>query len=147
MPLCDLPTLWSDRACSPTRNVPPGDHGGLSLVAQHADRRRLQGEASATVRGEIDPPRGQDPKDVPVGEQRDVASCGSGLGDQSIGPPAHLVGGFPSRYAVRPHGPPRARGPDGSRGPALELAVVPFAEVIANLHGTPQPCEPTGLSG
>src|SRR5262245_42972760 len=92
---------------SGTGLVPPLDHRLLALVAEDAEGRGVQGEASTAIRGEVQPSRREHPEDVAVGEQGHVPFDGPHPLDDAIGPFAELLDRLATDHAVPPQVPAR----------------------------------------
>ena len=79
------------------------------------------------------PPRGQRPEQVTVGEYRHLARVCASPGDHAVGAAAHVLRTLPARRTVREDEPPRRALVDLGRRQALVLTVVPFDEVGVHL--------------
>ncbi len=132
-----------------SRGAPVPERQGASavLVPEHADRRRGQGQPDALGRLEVEPAGGDDPQDVPVGEDDRVAVDLGELGDHAVGAGADLRGRLAARRAVGPQRPVGDLLADVGARAALVVAVVPLLEVVAELRAVAEAGQLAGLAG
>src|SRR5690242_7564105 len=109
------------------------------LVAERTERSGAEAEETAVLRAEADPPGADHPQHVPVTEEDHVATRLARLGDHPVGPRAHVGRGLPVGGAVAPQAPARVALMDLGGGDALIVAVIPLAEVVADLRPLPEP--------
>src|SRR5512140_596902 len=127
--------------------VPGADHADLSLVAEHPDRGGPQGEEPPLGRHEPKPAGGEDPQEVAVRKEGDVAFGLHRLPDYPVGAATHLRGRFPARDLAVPDRPSGRLELNLGRGSTLVVAVVPFPEVILHPGDIPVPGQAARLPG
>src|SRR5215218_9043246 len=127
------------------RLVPDADDGGLALVAEDADRRRVEREEPARVRLEVEPAGREHAQDVAVREDGRVAGERPKLVDHPIRPRADVVSSLPAGNAALPERPAWALFADLGRGSPLIVAVVPLAQVVPPLRDVAVAGEPARL--
>src|SRR5207237_10280041 len=106
----------------------------LPLVAEDGQRPGIEREQAALRGVETEPPSGEDPEAVPVGEHEHVPVGFDDLLEDAIHADADPLGCLPARAPVCPQVPLRPRLANLPRGEALVLAVVELAEVIDDLR-------------
>src|SRR5947207_4159352 len=127
--------------------VPELQHRGLPLVAERAQRRRIEREEPAVARVEPEPARGQHPQQMPVREEQHVAVSRAHLLDHAVGPRPDLLGRLAVRRAVTEDRPARSLLTDLGRRLPLVVAVVPLHQVVPRLRDVAEPRHAAGLRG
>jgi hyperosmotically inducible protein len=109
--------------------VPAAYHAGLVLMAERRNPRRVESKQARRGGGHFQPARGQDAKNMSMGEERHIAFRRDRPRNYGAGTLGHLLDGFPTRYTVPEQRPTWALAPDiGSRA-ALIRPVIPFDEI------------------
>src|SRR5262245_10681031 len=111
--------------------VPQSNHGTgpCVLVAELAQARRPQKEASSSPWREAEPARGQDPQEMSAREEQDVALDGTHPVYHAVGPHGYRVGRFTVGASIPKKVPIRPLAMDVGAGPSFVAAVVPFDEI------------------
>src|SRR5207237_777773 len=103
------------------------------LVAEDADRRRVESQAAPLRRRQAHPAGRQHPQDVTMGEEDDVSGGVAEGGDDTVGPPAHVVRPLATWAPVAPEEPARSLGADVIGRATLVVAVVPLDQGVPRL--------------
>ena len=119
----------------------------LALVAQRAQRGRVEREQAAGRRLEPEPARSENAQDVTVREEEHVAAHRCGLGEDPVCSVTHLGRVLAVRNAAGEKRPARDVVADLRRRAALVVAVVPLAEIVARLRLRAETGEPAGVGG
>src|SRR5262245_60249717 len=114
--------------------VPAAERRHAAVVAEDTQRRGVEQEAAAVLGRQAEPARREQPEQVAVREQRDVAAGGAGPREHAVDALADLLGALAAGAAVGEDHPARRALLDLVRRQALVLAVVPFDEVGLDLR-------------
>src|SRR5215218_2142173 len=133
------------RLGSVARVVPEPDHAPLALVAEVAQRGGAERERGRGLRRESEPAGADDPEDVAVAEQHDVAAGALRAGDDAVGAGGRLGQRLAAGSAVRPQVPAWTLLADAGRREALVVAVAELVQVVGDLDVAGEARQPRRL--
>ena len=108
------------------------------IVAENAERCRIDREMLAFDHRQSDPPRGQYARELPVREKRDVALQRAKMGDEPICPIGNRAGHLSPGTTVAKDIPARSPLANVHSEHALVIAIVPLCQVRFRLGRCPQ---------
>src|SRR5271167_459492 len=124
---------WAGNRCRPS-GVPALEYVGLALEPQDADRARVEREPRSGGHLHLEPPSGHYAQDVAVGECQRVSTGSAQPRQYAVRSRADRIRRLATRTAVAPQAPVGIALADLRCGQALVVAVVPFAQVLADLR-------------
>jgi hypothetical protein len=117
------------------------------FVTQGAQASGAEDEKPSTCGLKSKPARGQNPQKVSTRKEKNVRLNLPDPVHNTIGPRAHLPGGFAPRAAITKQLPVGSFSMNLHTAAALVLAIVPFEQVRLNLGNLPKTGQLTGAPG
>src|SRR4051794_7134312 len=146
-------SAWSTLKGPMTGSAVP-DHEGahVALPPQAADRAGAEQQVAAELDRPLNPAGAERAQDVAVRDAQDVVLAvrpggGGQLGREAVAARRDVVRRLAARPAVAPQPPVRPLTADVARRDALVLAVVPLAQLLADLGAVADPGELGGVPG
>src|SRR3954469_3360571 len=121
------------RISARNRDVPAPDHTLVALVAERAERPRVEREQPPVRRRETEPASRQHSQEVPVREDEHVPLDREQLLDHAVGPSRELLDALAAQRPVAPDRPVGDLLADLRGRQPVVLAVVPLGQVVAQL--------------